>query len=445
LKKDCNLKLIEKRSENIIKSSQGNCVSECPEDYPFESEDGNFCLFTCPKNYFMSGTTKKCIDDCKNIGKFYFEGEKECVDSCSKKISNQLTNYYYDSDNICRISCKAIEKFSLEATDSPQKCLIKCPDSKKYYFESNNICLPSCNKGFYKSENENICVTQCESKQFVINDNICNNNCTDKEPFIVSATIDSTSIVYNKCVNSCFGENSIYKYYHYDTKNCLETCPPDAPYKYEEGKICYKTCPEELYTELNECKLKCDSYKYYVKDGNSYKCVDICSHPNIYISSTGECVENCKFGEHFIGKNNKCKSLCDEEEDGKFYKNAINITSEDGNILLYKIYLCKKTYGTIGSGEDTKRELLVYKTNEIVDNECPENEYLSENGNICYSKCNIDGTLPFSTEDNDGKKICFYECKGDKKYFGEDKVCSDNCGDQIINDEDNSCVSKCNE
>ena len=233
LKKNCNLKLIEKEGDNIIKSSKGTCVSECPEDYPYESEDGKLCLLSCPKFYYNIGDKKKCIDNCKSIGKFYFDGEKECKESCTKKISEEITNYYYDdSDNACLYSCKERNMHSLKVIDSPQRCIDSCSGSNKYYFESNYICLPSCDGGFYKSVNENICVNQCEAGQFVINGNTCNDECTDQEPFISTET--SSSIVYNKCVYSCFEvENMNYKYYINDTKKCVKECPPNT-YAYEK-------------------------------------------------------------------------------------------------------------------------------------------------------------------------------------------------------------------
>ena len=39
---------------------------------------------------------------------------------------------------------------------------------------------------------------------------------------------------------------------------------------------------------------------------DEYKCVTNCWE--LFISSIGECVEQCKFGENYIGKNNKCKT-----------------------------------------------------------------------------------------------------------------------------------------
>ena len=447
LNKACSLKYIEKNDpSNIIKSSQGNCVSECPSDFPFESEDGKLCLSTCDFFYNI-GNTKKCIGNCKDINKFHFDGEKECLDECKKKDGNTYNYYYYDSDNICHTSCKEINKFSLEATISPQKCLEKCPDSNKYYFKNNNLCLNSCSRGLYESTISDICVTQCGPNQVIINNNVCSSECTPEEPFIVSDTLPYSSIMVDKCINDCKSFNPKYKYYYSEGKinRCLEKCTPDAPYIINDK--CVEQCPLGYFTESYECKIECTT-GFYIKIQNDeenyyYKCVQNCDLTQYYISSSGECVEKCGISENFIGKNRRCKSYC-EKEDGIYYKYLEDI--KDGEKILYKIYLCLQSYGIDSEG---KKEYLVHETNEIVKENCPNNKpYLSENGNICYSKC-IDGdnSLPFSTEEN-SKKICSFECKGGKKYYGEDKICLEDCDsfpfNKTINDEDNSCVEKCN-
>ena len=441
LKSQCSFKTIKNGNEDTIGvSSQGTCVSICPPDYPYESEDGKQCVFSCPNYYYTIGNTKKCINNCKNVNKYNFINEKECLDNCSKKINSKLTYYYYDSDNICYTSCKDhnTDKFSLNAYDSPQKCLPTCPQTYKYYFESNNICLFSCSNGYLESKGSNKCVTQCDTGKVVINNSTCSDDCTQDEPFIISEPLSiGSSIMIDKCVSNCksFG----YNFYSNKTNKCLIECNPSVPYEF--GNACVEKCPEGYFTELgdsNKCSVKC-STPYYIKDtdNNNYKCLTNCDLTNYYVSSTGECVENCPLGENFIGKNRRCKSFCNENEDGNYYK-KIELEPDIG----YKIYLCLKSYGA------SESEYLVFGTNEIV-NECPSDKsYLSDNGKICYSICSeYDKLLPFSTEDNDNKKICSYECKNPNKYYGEDKICVSSCGNfqvtKIINDENNSCVEKC--
>ena len=442
LKEQCSLKTIEKNGNDdtnrVGVSSQGTCVSICPPDYPYESEDGKKCVFSCPNNYYTIGNTKKCISNCKNVNKYNFINEKECLDNCSKKINNKLTYYYYDSNNICYTSCKDhnTDKFSLNASDSPQKCLLNCPQTYKYYFESDNICLFSCSNGYLESEGSNKCVTQCDTGKVVINNSTCSDNCIQDEPFIISEPLSvGSSIMIDKCVSNCksFG----YNFYSNLTNKCLIECNPSVPYEF--GNACVEKCPEGYFTEFgdsNKCSVKCSTpYYIYDTDNKNYKCLPNCDLSNYYVSSTGECVKNCPLGENFIGKNRRCKSFCNESEDGKFYKKKIDTDID------YNIYLCLQSYGASDS------EYCVFGTNEIV-NKCPDDKpYLSDNGKICYSICSeYDKLLPFSTEDNNNK-ICSFECKNPNNYYGEDKICVISCDKfqvtNIINDENNSCVEKC--
>ena len=459
LNKTCSLKLIESADgENIGKSSKGTCVDSCPSDYPYESQDENgkiTCKSNCENFYYFIENRKICVDDCKNVNKFYFEGEKECLNNCSKVIDNKLTYYYYDStSNKCYISCSELEssnKYAIKADDSPQECLETCPETNKYYYPADNICLSSCTNGFIKSkdssedEDSYICVNQCDSDEVIINDNNCSKKCTDEEPFIASVPLKAgSSIMINKCVSNCktFDPNYKYNFFHYESNKCYIECPPDAPYNL--GDQCLQKCPSGYFVESNECKIQCDgNQKFYIKgeeednEEDIYKCLPNCDLKEYYVSSLGECVKKCGKRENFIGKNRRCKSIC-EEEDGIYYK-QLNPETED-----YPIYQCLQSYG--------ESEYLVDGTKKIVSS-CPKDKpYLSGNGNICYSICNKDKSLPFSTKDasgTSGKSICSFECKVEtEKYYGEDKVCIGDCEifqlNKIINGEDNSCVQKCN-
>ena len=435
LNKTCSLKEIEETYDKI--GDTGNCVSECPSDL-YESENGKKCLVSCPNSFYVVGNTKKCINNCKSINRYNFEDNRECITNCSLVEKNIRNYYYYDDSNTCYKLCKNNNKndfkFSKKVDNkSPQKCLSSCPENYKYYNEKDYLCLQSCS--FYKNSTSNICVDQCASTEYILSNNTCiKEECPSEEPF--SVEIDK------KCVKNCTKYDSKYEYFHYKTRKCLEQCPPDAPYKY--GKQCINQCPEGFYAESNECKLKCEDTSYYIKDEdneNAYKCVQNCDLSNYYVSSsTGECVKKCGMWENFVGNNKRCKNSC-ESKDGLFYKEIDKITGEKG----YTIYQCLQNYG----GES---EYLIHGTYEIVE-ECPENiYYLSENGNICYSKCIYDKTLPFSIEEENegGTKIkkCSYECIGENLNYGEDKICLSNCDSfqitKIINDENKQCIDKCN-
>ena len=434
LNNSCSLKTIENEDEEIVKKA-GNCVSECPSN-TYESVDGKTCLLKCPKYYYRIGQTKKCINNCKSINMYNFENAQECLTNCSKTEGNDINYYYYDDNsNICYELCKdnkdnTANKFSMMEANFPQKCLSSCPDNY-YYYTSDYKCRKSCSGGYYENTTSKICVTQCPSTKSILSNNTCIETCPSEEPFFIFKDY------VKKCVATCGNELK----YHYDTKQCLENCTNDAPYIY--GKECINKCPPEYYAESNECKLKCDESSYFVQDtDNVYKCVQNCDLTKYYVSSsTGKCVDKCERWENFVGKNKRCKDSCEEEE---YYKKIDEGVFEGKS---YDIYQCLQNYGS-------NSEYLIYGTKKIV-NQCPDDYYLSKNGNICYRKCIYDKTmsLPFSTEEEDEshikKKICSYECKDpDKLKYGEDKICLENCDSlpitKIINDENNECVAQCN-
>ena len=436
LHKTCSLKAIDNLESPKI-SKKGTCVATCPEDFPYEKD--NICSSICSQYYYVAKDKKSCVESCASINKFYFEGEKECLDSCSKSIEGTKQYFYYSGDK-CYSSCSLINKFSLDINLNHfhQKCLDSCPDQYKYYFENDLICLPNCDGGFYESVTSSKCVSQCNSDEVVIDGNTCSSQCNSQEPF--SAYINQNNVFINKCVTNCkeHGYDFFYK------NKCMKECPKEeAPYHYKDGMECLENCPEGYFSDANICLTKCNESPYFILDDKKkfYKCVQNCDSSIYYISSTGECVEKCHIGENFIGKNKKCKNFCDENEDGKYYKLFKKETPSEG--MEYNIYLCVNTYGS--------NEYLVDGSKEIVTENCTNNKpYLSINGNICYKDCKNDPLYPFSTEEGEGgKKICSFECKSEtNKYFDkEEKICLPNCdiySNNIINEEDNSCVSKCN-
>ena len=92
--------------------------------------------------------------------------------------------------------------------------------------------------------------------------------------------------------------------------------------------------------------VKCSS-NYFKKVEYEYKCVQ--SFGDLFISSIGECVEQCKFGENYIGKNKKCKNYCDKTKNYKKYETQPNLQTYTINTIL-------QTY-------DANSEFLIYGTN----------------------------------------------------------------------------------
>ena len=437
-------------SENSKKF--GNCVTECPSQYSFESEDGKFCYDVCPEKYFITDDQrKKCITNCKSISKYNFKDNNQCIDECKIQENNQVDYYYYNEDNICLFSCKTNEEFSkyfsLKAENYPQPCIKECPKGNNYYYEENNICLKECENGFVENINSTKCVNSCEKEgeegqtetYYVIKGNICSKSCTNEEPFYMQIVERGKTI--NKCTSNCEIINNSFKFYKNITGDedenqlyeCLPSCSGD--HKLEYGKECLKKCPKGLYEENQICKSKCSDGLYYEKnnEGNNYKCIETCGGK--YISSNGECLEKCPLGENFIGVGNKCKSSCDINIDGEYY-------GKDGEQPTgYSIYKCVKNCNDFqdSSGNNIK-PFIIYETKECVSG-C-SNPYKSSSDNICYSSCLKSDKYQFTLNDS-----CSQSCTDDvKKNYQDDKVCVNGCNNainNIINEKDNSCVNKC--
>ena len=441
--------------ETITSSTDGNCVLNCPSDYPYETEIDNkkVCIKKCPNFYYYDNedhNTLKCTTDCKSIGKYHFNNSYECIEKCVKKLGNNIINFYYDPDtNICYSKCDDVtgKEFSLNATElqSPQKCLEFCPPENNYYFENEKICLKNCDSGFYKEKNSHICLYKCAENEKVIDGNICNKNCEGNQLFFIPKQINDGSSIL-KCVSSCSDEDSRYKFYHNDTLECLIDCPLEAKYKMENGNICYTQCPEGYYIESDMyCKAKCDKFYQKVEsEGKNikYECVNNCNTNQFISSSSFECVDICPIGENFIGANRYCKNKCNFE-DGYYYRFLDKPDNNDNN-LQYKIYQCHNSI--------KEEEYFVYGSNETV-SDCPDDKpYKSEKDKTCYDICNRSQYYPFSNEIEEGntkKKICSMQCEGENSInYGEDKKCVNGCSsfliNKIINEEDNSCVSHCN-
>ena len=449
LRNTCPYKRIKNSDENnIVSSTGGNCVMECPPEYPYESKDGSLCDDTNNNNYYykVDNNKFKLVDSCKEINKYHLENSYECISLEDCKIENNPVKFlYYDDNNICYLSCLNLENnqysFDSSVYETQQKCMTGCPPGF-FYLENEFKCLEECNyeqKGlFYKNLTSSICVEKCQDNEFVYKTNYCINECPSSlfiQTFEI--TINSKHLTINMCVESCDGNAPLLEE---GGRKCLRECNSEGK-KYKYGTMCVEKCPEGFYIEGNECKSTCTTSYYkknYLDDANTkynYQCTEVCDD---YISNK-ECVERCPIGENFIGKNKQCKSAC-TQEDGIYYEKREEVELQQEG-LNYIIYSCLKDITNMTEGN-----YIVDGTTKIVD-KCPtEYPYLSIGERKCYKVCSKSIFYPFTAEYNNSTKICSTECKEDKKYYGQDKICKSQCDNytyNIINDEDNSCVSHC--
>ena len=458
LRTSCPYKRIKNKNtalNQIISSSKGNCVLECPPEYPYENIDGDICLDSNDNNYYykISENKYKLVTDCQSINRYHLNNSYECItiDKCEIIINTNNKKYLYYDNGICYLSClDTSNKFSFDSSvlGAPQKCLSSCPQGF-YYLEKEYICLNECDieKGlFYHSSQTNLCVEKCAEGEFVLDGNKCVSECP-LYMYIHTTLFNKNlkKLYINECIQDCSNTDDA-KYHEEDDTKCIAECKTEGK-KFKYGLTCVEKCPEGFYFENNKCISSCTTKyfkKIYLDTDNTkynYQCIEVCDGyvlPNAQSSGKDECIEKCPMGKNFIGKEKKCKNIC-ENDDGIYYEKREEATQGEIN---YIIYSCMKNITNISDGN-----YIVDGTTQIVD-KCPsDHPYLSVIERKCYDNCIKSPFYKFTAEDGD-KKICATECKGtEKKYYRtEDKICKTGCDDinyNIINDEDNSCVAHC--
>lgn len=426
-----------------------NCVTECPNDY-YEYVEDKVCKREYDNTFYIleESNKKKCITE-DNCDKFkFFDGtQKKCVDKC--KIENKFI-YYDDSENkncieSCLTNIDENKKFSFETLDDHLPCLSEsdCP-SDYHYFEDEKIFRKDCGEYFYDKNNKKICVKNCGDGEYIHPGNICSDkSCPPSAPFYYEETKAITNeeqeiinIHIKKCVSNC-DENHFYKVIDCNTnegctqkKECIENCPLSY------NSRCYENCPEGLYKSGNVCIPKCEPNIFEEEkdsDGNviNLVCIPHCpkeeTSQNKYITSYGKCVDECPEGENYISIDEKsCLTNCGNN----FFRKQ-----QDKNL-----YNCVENCGSEVHYEGSKE----CKT------DCGSDLYLYESNlnNTCYQVCSSTDK-PFSTISNEdsSKKICYTTCNGDDKFYGNDKVCKPDCNhlafNKTINDSNNECISSC--
>ena len=372
-----------------------------------------------------------------------------CVDVCGKLIDDVFKYSYYLETGECIDSCPkegtTTNSFTYNTENNHQPCLVECKSDEYYYDDSENnpkICLKKCDK-FYKGINSHLCVINCNPDEFILPGNICSStsSCPSNAPFFYTIDLPNDSGKVKMCVSKC---EDPYHYYNYDTSGdylpnqCMENC---EGYIYNGG--CYSSCPEGLYINIEgnnkTCISKCLKKFYNNSESKRYECLDSCNQDYPFLTSSGECVKKCPLNEIYISSNNLCLSSC-ENDVYKFYE-VKEISGVDDS---YKNYQCLERCSL-----SSDNNIYMDGTKECISS-CND-YYLYTNGDekICYKICISNKEKPFSTNSSsDNTGICAEECQIEgKKNFLSDKICKSGCNtlpNNIINDDDKSCVSKCN-
>jgi hypothetical protein len=358
------------------KTTKGICKKECDKEEYFKPNNPNECLTTClasstdtttyyigynnecltscPKYYIEISGIKKCVENCKDYGKYYFLGERKCYDSCEK---NGKYYFYNLNDYKCVENCMdntGSNKYAYDNSDEPKACLEK-PVGK--YYDVNNIILTEKCKLISRDDPQK-CVEHCNGMK--VYNKRCVRECPDKfGPYVHTLREGSTTIYIDKCLGHCsdVSFNFIIAY----RNECVQKCP-DNYIADKDGRCFYAKCstglkynPSSLKCEdcspyekkkivinaagntkdIYICKSSCNTELKYIKDLNDQECVDQCPTKNNYIGVDYICRTHCN-GDHSvkIGNTNyyQCVKYCPTENDYFYiveYKNGVRISKEE--------------------------------------------------------------------------------------------------------------------
>ena len=408
---------------------QKNCLTNCPEDYPFykiiKYKDNKYyeCLGSCEGYYAPN------LDDPNKIGKL-------CLDDCPDPNNDAGDG----TDEV-------IYKYKLEDEEG-KKCYKKCPAEKPYHKEVfGSECLSSCeddpDDAHFHEGNSEVCkkIEDCPEDKFIDYDlKLFVDSCSDskvKTEVKLDSTIEITKTI---CSNEC-----IPKYGEYLTpyKTCVTNCTKETN-KYLKNDYKNKKCICQglYYIDQNTFEMNC--YPNSVE-----KCTDKGTQPGYKIKmfETNECIQICN--------NNKILSPSEDICYNETYQcppNTKEINIDDKRICdcRYKFYIIKdqqnqeeqEVYQKICLDEDgfcpADYDKYIPETKECIKgDECPEPfNHLFEK-HFCLREC------PQGSNNNGDKCDCeryWYE-KSDGNYECLKGFCLDNY--RVYAPETMQCLKRC--
>ena len=414
----------------------------------------------CQNYYYYNDDEEMnfCVNSCKDVDLYFFNGQKKCIEECKKDIVDGGVKYiYYDpTNNECLDICKGRTNFeyspSITTSSTHQECLSHCPTGS-FFDEEKNI-LSTCDY-FVSSSNSQLCVKRCEPNEKV-NDNKCVQKC-DKYFVRETVTKGGENVEIKKCVNSCSGDNI---YLDLKNKECIDynLCSDDN--YYIVGNNCYPKCTENNYfidSSTYNCLTKCPNdlknYELLIDENPKiYLCKSTCPTTQFFLDD--KCISKCPKEYKYIGNNNKCLQTCVLDPLGEHYYDI-----KDNSLIDYKIYQCTMTCNIDGT------EYFYISGNKECFDVCPDgNQYYIENTKECLQKCpeefpfyQPDSASPFICKATtfcrtnqyflDGTCVSINDCKNSGKPFINSKnICLDECKEkykQKNSDGTYTCLNSC--
>ena len=471
--------------------TNNECLKTCKDrnnlKFAYKNENrAQECLSYCPTQKYVREIVDgieiyKCVDHCEGGKAFFDVKNKECISEteCS-------ADKYYKVNNLCYPICSENNYY---IDTSTYNCLATCPSGMTKLEKLSNdypfifLCKRNCLNNEYILDDK--CLSKCPDKYYIGNNNICRQTCTSdlNGEYYYIFEEDSSSFIIYKCVDSCINDYGNFYYISSNPKKCLNNCPDLFNYVLENNNECLEKCPDDNpfydknHTPHYICKSNsiCQDYEFFL-DGECVNKETCINNQKIYINSKNICLEGCNKMEYkqknyidstfdntysckrkcdyyilgdneddlecvlkcpknynYIGKNEKCKQKCEEEDGIYYYKIENGIENE----IEYEIYKCIDSC-------TTSFNLKINGSLQCFDS-CPENyKYKSEDENRCYDNCLSSKTHPFTLPGPEKK--CSDKCNDDYPNYGENKICQIGCDSLVTNikDHDGKCVSQCN-
>ena len=385
---------------------------------------------------------KKCMNEtarCHDEGKSKYVPETlECVDDCPDEFKFLFQNYFclrncpkdsvLKANNVCE--CVPPKKFWHKITSRTFECLDTCHDTYPVYAPSNNRCLSSCKHSYFPIFHQNKCYRTCnnspmlnivnaanitESKELY--DTIC--KCEQETTWYRN---ESKTIICSGGLKDCksFPDHDPFKYLVYKTWECVDECPEDNPYFF--NNYCFEKCSSApsylniVYEGLFECQ--CSNLWYNETSNNSKICIDpdktecfLYNDKNLKykINSTNECVEKCP--DEMYVFNYVCYDKCPENTEDNTKDKTCSCNTNTGYYYEYK-------------RGDVNFDNQFF---ECAVDECPENikdkskidetrKYLLKEKSKCLKSCKEDNKFSYY-------HICVYPCPNLTK-LENDEICS---------------------
>jgi len=483
----CNQREIYKYSSSTNPKVCFKSCSEINDGNKYSYEKDYICYPENPVTagsavYYLNEENSKIVKifenqkDCLNAGYKFLKGSN-CIKECSEDDYKILpTNYslgsclksnpdgslpnnclYYNQFKICSDKCDLflIDDSEYVSTHK-ENCVKKCPET---LYENGDKCQSYCgNEKFHIDEPVKKCVDKCNYYKITKTENnllkkTCVDICTNDQgnnSFYIGSGINK-----GKCVDSCKQQADTTDTFSYDTtynhQPCINKCPPSMQYYYDDNnheKICLRIC-DKFYTYKNDnliCTEQCNKGElilpgnicsninecpsnapYILKDSLNIKCLSSCPKEfPFYLKSTKECVQNCdKYNKNLFSEKECYKSFPNDfyDSNNMFKINYSNETSLKNKRNLETT--CDKTTG-------------LYYNSELTEN------------HRCVTLCKDSGNeLQYSFEFENKVRVCVKDCKETNlPYWDTNKICLEDCSiyqsNNIINDENNACVDKCN-